>query len=285
MSYQDRLTSPGPARDDPELGDTTTPAPPGGQSSGVPGAGATDVGAGGPSATDRAKSTAATGRDKAQDVAHTATDQARDVASTAKGEARDVARTAQGQARRLARDTREELRSQADSQMERLASGLGDLSSQLRSMGERGDPGPMTDLAGEAAFRAEQFADRLRQGGVEDAVNNIKRFGRNRPGLFLLGAFGVGLAAGRVVRNLAEDPTEGDSQGFARNGSGYGYSANELAGAQGALPGTTGVTADPYGAPATYAEPYGGPEPAPGERPVTPGTPRTAPVGDQRWGS
>jgi hypothetical protein len=282
MSYQDRLTSPGPARDDPELGDTTTPTASGAPASGAPGGGA---GSGGPSATDRAKDTAATGKDKAQEVAQTATDQAKDVASTAKGEASQVARTAQGQARRLAHDTRHELRSQANSQMERVASGLGDLSSQLRTMGERGDPGPVSDLAGEAAFRAEQFADRLRQGGVEDAVNSVKRFGRNRPGLFLLGAFGVGLAAGRIVRNLAEDPTGGDSNGSVerpRNGNGYGYGADELTGAQGALADPTRATADPYGAPATYAEPYGAPEPAPGERPVTPGT---APVGDQRWGS
>lgn len=292
MSYQDRLTPPGPARDDPELGYTTTPpgsTGPGAEGSGAEGSGTAGSGTAG-SGSERAKEAAATGRDKAQEVAQTASEQARDVASTATGEARDVARTAQGQARRLAHDTRDELRTQADSQLERVASGLGQLSDQLRSMGERGDPGPAADLAGEAAARTQQVADRLRQGGFEDAVTSVKRFGRNHPGLFLLGTFGVGLAAGRVVRNLAEDPS--DDSGHAGVGpgpspttgssNGHGYSADELTGGRPALAGSMGGAADPYGAPATYAEPYGAPDAALGERPVTP---PTAPVGDQRWGS
>ena len=273
MSYQDRLSTPAPARDDPGPGDTVTPGPidPGPTGSGeAPG-------------TERAREAAAVGRDRAQEVAQTATEQARDVASTATGEARNVARTAQGQARRLAHDTRDELRTQADSQVERLASGLGQLSDQLRSMGERGDAGPVTELVGEAAARTQQVADRLRHGGFEDTVSSLKRFGRNRPGLFLLGAFGVGLAAGRVVRNLAEDPSD-SSHGVDARGSGNGHGLG--AGGVAAPAGSTGdVVVDPYGAPATYTEPYGSPGTASGQAPVTPGTPGTAPVGDERWGT
>ena len=69
----------------------------------------------------------------------------------------------------------------------------------------------VTDITSEAAQRAQQVAG-LRQGGVDDAIAQVRSLGRNRPGLFLLGAFGVGLVAGRV-RNLA-DPNEGNGSGY-----------------------------------------------------------------------
>lgn len=224
MTYQDRLTSPE---------------------------------SGGASATERARDTATAGRDQAQQVASTAADQARDVATTARDEAQHVAQTAQGQARRLAHDARDELRSQADSQVERVADGLANISNQLRTMGERGDPGPAADLAGQAAYRTQQMADRLRSGGLDDAIGQLRDFGRNRPGLFLLGAFGAGLAAGRVVRNLSQEsssssrtPSSGNGHG---NGSGYAtYGRESLS------PPPPSLEADPYG----QAPPVAGPGPA-----------------------
>jgi hypothetical protein len=172
-------------------------------------------------AGDRAREAAATGREQVQEVASTATDQARSVASTAGSEVREVASTATDQARRLAADARVELRNQAAGQVDRLAEGLDDLTRQLRSMGERGDPGPATDLARQAADRTAQLTGRLREGGLDDAAAQLRSTGRNRPGLFLLGAFGAGLLAGRVARNLVQDPTEGSAgdRGDGGNGS------------------------------------------------------------------
>ena len=159
------------------------------------------------SAGERARDVASTGRDQAMEVASSASERAGEVAATASAEAREVARSTGDQARRLASDARQELRQQAEAQAGRLADGLDDLTRQLRSMGERGEPGPATDLVRQAGERAEQIAERLRQGGVDDAVGHLRDLGRNRPGLFLLGAFGLGLAGGRIARNLAQDPT------------------------------------------------------------------------------
>jgi hypothetical protein len=281
MTNQDRLTSPGPARDDPELGDTTTHGSP-------PSAEPAGSGQEGPGATDRAKDVAATGRDQAQQVASSATDQARDVASTARSEAQQVAQTAQGQARRMAHEARHELRTQADSQVERLADGLGDLSRQLRTMGERGDPGPAADLAGQAAERTQYFADRLRSGGWDDAIRQVRNFGRNRPGLFLLGAFGVGLAAGRVVRNMAEDASgngAGSSYGTAStagNGSTRTSGAPSPTPSMAAMPGEAPVPAIDVDADVdpSAQRAYGAPD-----TPIEPPASNTAPVGEQRWGS
>jgi hypothetical protein len=259
MSYQDRLTSPGPARDDPLLGDTTTS---GGDTS------ATDTAGTG---KQQAQNVASTAKGEATNVASTAKDEAANVASTAKGEARNVAQTAQGQARRLAGEARTELKSQASSQMSRLADGISQISQQLRSMGDNGDPGPVSDIASEAAYRTQQVADRLREGGLDDAMAQVRSFGRNRPGMFLLGAFGVGLVAGRVVRNLAQDPTES-------NGNGYrSYQAYDSAYTAG------------YGSGSTYAEGYEVPAEQASAAYGAPATPDysegTAPVGEQRWGT
>jgi hypothetical protein len=161
-------------------------------------------------ASDRAREAASTGKDQAREVATTASEQARKVASTAQDEARDVVRGANQQARRLVGDTRQELRTQANAQVDRLAHGFSDLSRQLRSMGENGEPGAATDMAREAALRTQQLADRLRQGGIDDMLGQLRTIGRNRPGLFLLGAFGSGLIAGRVVRSLAQEQSGGN---------------------------------------------------------------------------
>jgi hypothetical protein len=173
------------------------------------------------SASDRAREAASTGKDQAREVASTASEQARKVASTAQDEARDVVRGANQQARRLVGDTRQELRTQANAQVDRLAHGLNDLSRQLRSMGENGEPGAVTDMAREAASRTQQIAERLRQGGIDDVIGQLRNAGRNRPGLFLLGAFGTGLVAGRVVRNLAQEQGGGNgSSGESTVGAG-----------------------------------------------------------------
>jgi hypothetical protein len=181
----------------------------------------------GQSAEDRARETARTGKDQARQVASSAGEQARTVTSTAQSEAREVVGSANEQARRLAGDARQELRGQANAQADRVAQGLEDLTRQLRSMGENGEPGPATDLAWEAAQRTQHFAQRLREGGADDVVGQLRDFGRNRPGLFLASAFGAGLLAGRVARNLAQDPSGGNGASGASSNDRGAYAPAE----------------------------------------------------------
>jgi vacuolar-type H+-ATPase subunit H len=250
MSYDDRPVSGGPARDDPELGDTLAPRV---------GGGGEDEGAG---AAERARDVASTGREQAREVASSAGDRARDVASTASGEAQEVVRATGDQARRLASDARQELRNQAEAQAQRLADGLDDLTRQLRSMGERGEPGPATDLVRQAGEQTHRLAERLRQGGVDDALGELRDFGRNRPGLFLLGAFGLGLAGGRIARNLAQEP--GGNGGTQARTTGPGPAQRAPTGPPPAIVPDTGADVGAYEAPlpaghTAYGAPYGDP--------------------------
>jgi hypothetical protein len=204
MSYQDRPTSSEPAADDPQR--TGQPAHEESQPSA--------------SAGERARETASTGREQAQEVASTTSEQARRVASTTQDEAREVVRGANEQARRLVGETRGELHSQANAQVDRLAQGLNDVSRQLRSMGEKGEPGAVSDMAREAAVRTQQISERLRGGGIDDVLSQLRNAGRNRPGLFLVGAFGAGLVAGRVVRNLAREAGGNGASDLSTTGGG-----------------------------------------------------------------
>lgn len=230
MSYQDRPTPSEPAPDDPgHRLERTRPEH---------GAGPEDTSAG-----DRARESASTGKEKAREVASTTSQQARKVASTTQDEAHEVVRGVNEQARRLAGDTRQELRNQANAQVDRLAQGLNDVSRQLRSMGENGEPGAVSDMAREAAVRTQEIAERLRGGGIDGVVGQLRSAGRNRPGLFLFGAFGVGLVAGRVVRSLAQEPSDngssdvGPSGGSAPRGSAAtGHEGTPATGASQATP-------------------------------------------------
>jgi vacuolar-type H+-ATPase subunit H len=203
MSYPDRPTSTEPARDEPQR--TRQP-----EHEGQPPA----------PAGDRAREAASTGREQAGQVASSASEQARRVASTTHDEARHVVRGANEQARRLAGDASHELRSQANAQVDRLAQGLNDVSRQLRSMGEKGEPGAVSDMVRDAAARTQQISERLRGGGIDDVLSQLRNAGRNRPGLFLLGAFGAGLVAGRVVRNLAQELDGDGSSDVSTTGDG-----------------------------------------------------------------
>jgi vacuolar-type H+-ATPase subunit H len=230
MSYQDRPTPSEPAPDDP--GDRLERPRP------EQGAGQEDASAG-----DRARGTASTGKEKAREVASTTSQQARKVASTTQNEAHEVVRGVNEQARRLAGDTRQELLSQANSQVDRLAQGLNDVSRQLRSMSENGEPGAVSDMAREAAVRTQKISERLRGGGIDGVLGQLRSAGRNRPGLFLFGAFGVGLVAGRVVRNLAQEPSDNGSSDIGPSGGGApsrsvetGYEGSPETGASHATP-------------------------------------------------
>jgi hypothetical protein len=224
MSYQERPASSESARDDPQR--TGRPE----EVEGQPPA----------SARERAREAASTGRDQAREVASTTGEQARRLASTTQDEARQVVRGANEQARRLVGDTRHELRGQANAQVDRLAEGLNDVSRQLRSMGESGEPGAVSDMVCEAAARTQQVSDRLRGGGIDDVLSQLRNAGRNRPGLFLLGAFGAGLFAGRVVRNLAQEPGGDGSPDMSTTGDGRAPTRSLEAGHQGSM--ATGAT-------------------------------------------
>ena len=48
----------------------------------------------------------------------------------------------------------------------------------------------------------QRLADSLENRRPEELLDDVKRFARQRPGVFVLGALGAGFLAGRVLRNV-----------------------------------------------------------------------------------
>jgi hypothetical protein len=118
-----------------------------------------------------------------------------------------VAEDSRREGQRLLGEARDRVRGEADDRVRQAAGSVRDFSSQLEAMASAPDgPGGMLpDLAHQGADRLTELADRLEQGGVEGAWQDLEGMARRRPGLFLAGAFGLGMVAGRVFRNTDTD--------------------------------------------------------------------------------
>jgi hypothetical protein len=66
-----------------------------------------------------------------------------------------------------------------------------------------------TDLAQQAADRAGQLASWLQDREPGDLLDEVSRFARRRPGMFLALAAGAGVIAGRLTRSMAAGAPSG----------------------------------------------------------------------------
>ncbi len=223
-----------------------------------------------PSATASGGSTGQAG-----DTAHKAKDSAAHEADRVGREARDQARNLWGQ-------TREELTAQAATQQDRVASGLRDLSDQLRSMASSGEESPARDLVEDVARRTGTAASWLEDREPGSVADEVRDFARRRPGAFLAVAAGLGVVAGRLSRGMADESgaTPGSGGVHRTQGSHASTGAGTAAAATPDVDSGPGLTT-----PVAPAQPGVGAtrsahaEPATTHSPAT-GTPRgTAPAG------
>lgn len=144
-------------------------------------------------------------KDQAGQVSQSAAGAGQHVAQVAKEQLGTVAGEAGRQTRDLLHHGRSELTAQAGQQKQRVTAGLQTLSSELHSMAQHdGSEGLATDLARQGAQQIGELASWLDSREPGQLVNELKSFARRRPGTFLLLAAGLGLAAGRVTRGVAD---------------------------------------------------------------------------------
>ena len=141
-------------------------------------------------------------KDTANPIAGTAKEQAGAVAEASKQQAQEVARDAKAHVRDVVAQSRDQLRGQAQEQAQQLAGTLGELGGQLHAMarGEGAPEGVVGDVTRQLGSAATQASERLKAGGFEELVGDVKRFAREKPALFLLASAGAGFALTRVVR-------------------------------------------------------------------------------------
>ncbi len=176
---------------------------------------------------------AGTAVDKAAQLSHQTGEQAKAVAGTAVEQARQVGGETLARAGDLLGEAKDQARRQAETQTQRLAESLGRLRDQGRALaaGHPEEAGSLPDVAGQLVSRLDQVAERMGNRGFDGTVNDLQRFARRRPGLFLLGAAATGLAVGRLVRagavqhatgrEEASEPQHWPGQGTAATGFGY----------------------------------------------------------------
>jgi hypothetical protein len=160
---------------------------------------------------------------QAAEVGQGAVQAGQHVAGVAKEQAANVGAEAGFQAKVLLSQATSEIGQQATQQQQRLAQGIRSLSQELHKMTQPGEQasGPAADLARQGAQRGRDLASWLEQREPGDLLHEVQTFARQRPGMFLALAAGLGLVAGRMTRGLKE--TASDQAEASQSGSYGGY--------------------------------------------------------------
>lgn len=171
----------------------------------------TAAGSGTSSSTPGSGDVKETAKQEASNVAGTAKDEAKHVASTVKEEAKEVGREARTQFSRLYDEARMELSDQAAHRQDRLAQGLRSASDELQGMAASSTQGGVaTDLVRQAAHRLDGASSWLSARDPGAVLDEVKRYARRRPVVFLGIAALAGVVVGRLTRAIAAGEPEPD---------------------------------------------------------------------------
>lgn len=160
---------------------------------------------------EQAGAAAETATQQASEVKSTAKEQASTVANEAIEQTAAVAEQATDQVRNLANQATSEVRTQANQQTERLADGLRSFAGQIQALveGDTQNAGQLPDYARQATDQLQHLAGRIGDRGFEGVVDDVQRFARRRPGLFLAGAAAAGFLGGRLARGAQKASQQG----------------------------------------------------------------------------
>ena len=171
--------------------------------------------------------------------------QASSLAGTTREEVASVAEEAKSQARNVMGDAMSMVDDQTRSQRDRLVETARSFSGDLEQMAQSGPEGIAGDVARQVADKVRSLGEHLDGREPSDLLEDVRDFARRRPGLFLLGALGAGVAFGRLARG-AKDAQSSSSAPSVR-------------------------TTQPSTFAASSAEPVHEPSPTPAYAPVHPG--------------
>ena len=158
-----------------------------------------------PPASAEEQGTADVVKNQATDLSHSSIQTGKHVADVARKQASGVAVEAGRQGRDLLHQAQGQLEEQAAQGQQRLANQLLSLSDELRSMADASaQSGMAASLASQAASRARNAGQWLDDRKPSQVADEMQRFARRRPAVFLALAVGAGLVAGRLTRGLKD---------------------------------------------------------------------------------
>jgi hypothetical protein len=115
------------------------------------------------------------------------------------GQTQDVA---QQKASEYAEQGREKAVGQLATQKERASSELGGVARALRTTGEQlQEQDSVARYVNQAAEQTERLSEYLSERDANELVREMEDFARNRPAVFLGGAFAIGIAAARFLKS------------------------------------------------------------------------------------
>jgi hypothetical protein len=163
--------------------------------------------------TTDVKESAAVAAERTKEVAGTASEQARTVADSAREHAGEVREEVAKQSREIVHQAKAKLREQGRAQTHELASTVRGWAGQTQALadGRPHEAGPVADYARRAADRATTLAGKLEERGMDGILDDLQRFARRRPGVFLLGAAVAGFGVGRLVRGASAGNGSGEN--------------------------------------------------------------------------
>jgi hypothetical protein len=166
-------------------------------------------------------STADVAKGEAKNVQETAVQAGSQVASTATDQAKEVVQETQRQAKDLLDQGKSQVREQAISQQQKAGQSLSSLAQELRGLADgtsSGAPGPARDLLQQGAGMVESFASKLQNREPAELLDEVRRFARRKPGMFLLGAAAAGVVAGRLTSGVKAAHSDSGPSSTGTNG-------------------------------------------------------------------
>lgn len=233
-------------------------------------------------ATSKAGEMTSAAKQEGGAVAQSATQAGKEVVGAVSERTAAVADTAKQQLHTMVGQAKQEFRSQAESQGSQVVTGLRTLSDQVVALteGRRDESGQLGSFVDDAQQRLQRYVGSLEDRGPQAIVDDVTRFARRRPGVFLLGAGVAGFAIGRLVRGAAAEHASSDGSAYASGSSWANPGAVSdsqdwgTSGASGAGTGGTGVV---YSASGPHADTAMS---TPGGAPSAADMPLDAPLGD-----
>ena len=117
-----------------------------------------------------------------------------------------------------------------------------------RAGSDLGDGQPrLANYANQAADRVNAFATRLREGSIEDLIEDTRDLARRNPGLFILGGVALGIVVSRFLKSSASNMSSTDDWEYGTEtyagelSAGSGYTDQATAGTN-AGTGTSGAS-------------------------------------------
>lgn len=134
----------------------------------------------------------------------------------------EIAQKAKETASEVAGLAKEKLSADADRRRERAASSIGSVAEALRKTGDEiGEEGMVSDYLGKAAEGVERIGEYFRSKDLGEVVEDVERFARKEPALFLGAAFTAGLLGARFLKSSSRRRT-GPQRSYDTGARGYG---------------------------------------------------------------